>query len=189
MRFHAPPHAPPPALRQGSRAVVPAALPSLVVVDPRFDAYGPLAESARQGRLSLHFRGSGRDALRLAQKRDVDAWLVAAELDDMSGHDFVELLRRQRPVGHDNESKLLMVDSASPGGRQWSVKEREATASGADGLLSHPITFEDLEKLLGLPVEERSRFLAMASGMSRAFVTLPVGVGAAAIAMALLFAG
>jgi CheY-like chemotaxis protein len=164
-------------------------LPSVVVVDPRFDAYGPLSESARAGRLSLHFRGSGSDALRLARRREVDAWLVAAELDDMSGHDFVELLRRQRRVSRDGESKLLMVDSASPGGRQWTVAEREATASGADGLLSHPITFEDLEKLLGLPIEERSRFLASASGISRAFVTVPVGVGAAAIAMALLFAG
>ena len=69
--------------------------PSVVVVDPRFEAYGELVESARSGRIRLHMRSSGAEGLALASKRNVDAWLVAADLDDMSGLDFVELLRSQ----------------------------------------------------------------------------------------------
>lgn len=186
-RVPAPAHVP----RSGpSRSPDPQArIPSVVVVDPRFDAYQPLAASAREGRLTLHFRGGGTESLRLARRLHVDAWLIAGELDDMSGHDFVELLRAQLPAGPAGGPKLVMVDPAVPGGRQWQDAERESAASGADGLLSHPITFEDLERLLGLPVEERSRLLTMASGLSRAFVALPVGVGAAAVAMAVLFTG
>ncbi len=44
----------------------PAAVPSVIVVDPRFDAYGPLAAAAREGRINLHLRGSGAEAMRLA---------------------------------------------------------------------------------------------------------------------------
>lgn len=187
MARHAPPNGPPVAPKQLSRSLLEQSIPSVVVVDSRFDAYQPLAARAREGRLTLHFRSGGTDALKLARRLHVDAWLVASELDDMSGHDFVELLRAQRPGGLSVGSKLVMVDPAVPGGRHWQVAERESMASGADGLLSHPITFEDLERLLGLPVEERSRLLKLASGLSRALVALPVGVGAAAVAMAVLF--
>ena len=192
MRAHTPPTGPtstPEQLPRIGLARSVESVPSVVVVDPRFDAYQPLAASARQGRLSLHFRSGGADALRLARRLHVDAWLVASDLDDMSGHDFVELLRGQRPGGLAADTKLVMVDPSVPGGPQWRVAERESLSSGADGLLSHPITFEDLERLLGLPIEERSRFLRMASELSRALVAVPVGVGAAAVAMAVLFAG
>ena len=40
-----------------------------------------------------HIRSSGAEAIKLARRRRVDAWLIAADLDDMSGHDLVELLR------------------------------------------------------------------------------------------------
>ena len=189
MGLHTPSDGPRSASLRMPRTVFGESVPSVVVVDPRFDAYSPLAASARQGRLSLHFRSGGADALRLARRLHVDAWLVASDLDDMSGHDFVELLRGQRPGGLAADTKLVMVDPSVPGGPQWRVAERESLSSGADGLLSHPITFEDLERLLGLPVEERSRFLRMASELSRALVAVPVGVGAAAVAMAVLFAG
>ena len=83
------------ALTKDDAAVSAAALavPNVVVVDPHFEAYKPLAASARLGKLNLHFRSSGVDALKLARQRRVDAWLVALELDDMSGHDFLELLQ------------------------------------------------------------------------------------------------
>ena len=47
------------------------------------------------------------------------------------------------------------------------------------------ISYSDLERLIDLPVEERSKVFAD-TGATRAFVTLPVGVGAAVVAMAIL---
>ena len=158
-------------------------VPNVVVVDPRFDAYKQLADSARLGRINLHIRASGAEAIKIARRRKVDAWLIAADLDDMSGHDLVELLRSRAA-----EAKVAMVEADGPGGRHHAVAEQEAAAVGADAVLTQPISLRDLEELLGLPVEERSKVLA-ATGAARAFVTLPVGVGAAAISIAVLLLG
>ena len=81
------------------------AAPHVVVLDPRFDDYGDLVESARAGRLRLHMRTSGESGLEFAKKQPVDAWLVAAELDDMSGLDFVELLRSQLETSKSTDSE------------------------------------------------------------------------------------
>lgn len=158
-------------------------VPSVVVVDPRFDSYKQLADSARLGRINLHIRSSGAEAIKLARRRTVDAWLIAADLDDMSGHDLVELLRARA-----EDARLAIVESAETGSRLHAVTEQEAASVGADAVLTHPITLRDLEELLGLPAEERSKVLA-ASGIAKAFVTLPVGVGAAAISIAILLLG
>jgi CheY-like chemotaxis protein len=164
--------------------------PSVVVVDPQFDAYKPLADSARRGQLSLHLRSSGADAIKLARRLRVDAWLIAADLDDMSGHDLVELLQAQFAAEPSAaKPKLAMVQIADSGSRQLTLAGQEAVAAGADSVLTHPITFADLERLLGLPVEERSKFFPLAEVTSRAFVTLPVGVGAAVVAIAVLMMG
>ena len=159
-------------------------VPNVVVVDPRFDCYKPLAASARMGKLNVHFRSSGTEALKLARRFRVDAWLVAPELDDVSGHDFVELLRAR--VG---SSRLAMVETAQPGSAQWDNTQRAAVESGADATFSPPITFRDLEQLLGLPVEERSVVFKNTAPAARAFVTLPIGVSAAAVAIAVLMLG
>ena len=156
-------------------------LPSVVVVDPQFNAYATLAASARLGNLQLHLRSSGADAIRLSRRIDVDAWIVAAELDDMSGHDLVELLKSECsdiPVA-------MVVDAAR--GRRNAVDTTAATEAGADVTLSHPISLADLERLLGLPSEERAR--EFGSNGSKPFVTLPVGLGAAVIAIAVLMIG
>jgi CheY-like chemotaxis protein len=165
-------------------------VPNVVVVDPRFDAYKPLAASARIGKLDLHIRSSGREALKLARRMPVDAWLIAPELDDMAGHDLVPLLQAHFAEAGQTagQSKVAFVDPAFPGCRQWSLAELEARAAGADTVLSQPITFRDLEQLLGLPTEERAKFVGPA-GTTRGFVTLPVGVGAAVIAIAVLMMG
>jgi len=165
-------------------------VPHILVVDPRFDAYKSLAAAARIGKIDLHFRSAGRDALKLAKRMPVDAWLIGTELDDMSGEDFVALLKTQLAEVNRSasKSKVALVDLATPGSRQWSLAEHEALAAGADSVLSHPITFDDLERLLGLPAEERSKFI-VPGGMQRAFFALPVGVGAAAIAIAILMIG
>jgi hypothetical protein len=68
------------------------------------------------------------------------------------------------------------------------LSERDAIEAGADALIQHPITLRDLERLIGLPVEERSKVFAD-TGAARAFITLPVGVGAAVVAIAVLMLG
>ncbi|MEI7781062.1 MAG: hypothetical protein WCJ18_03950 [Planctomycetota bacterium] len=169
----------PDALKNDASPLV---VPNVVVVDPHFEAYGALAASARLGKLNLHFRASGAEGIKFSRRQRVDAWLVATELDDMSGHDFLDLL--QSRLG---ESKVAIVEAAGKPGRHRNIAEREAAESGADSLLSTPITFRDLELLLGL-VEENHPLLSAPRAL-RTFVTLPVGVGAAAVAIAVLMMG
>jgi CheY-like chemotaxis protein len=157
-------------------------VPSIVVVDPRFDIYGELVAAARAGTLDVHLRSSGAEALRLNRHLAVDAWLVAADLDDMSGHDLVELLKIEAA-----ESKVAMVID-SPDGRRGILAACEATEAGADGAVAKPISLADLQQVLGIPVGERARVLGGA-GSRKPFVTLPVGVGAAVIAIAVLMMG
>lgn len=159
-------------------------VPSVVVVDPRFDAYKPLAVSARLGKITLHFRSSGAEAVKLARRLKVDAWLIAPELDDMSGHDLVPLLQSQ--ITTQDRGKMALVEESVPGSRPWALAEDEALAAGAT-ILPHPITFAELEELLGLPSGERHDILPV-SGTALAFVTLPT-VGAAVVAIAMLMIG
>jgi len=159
-----------------------AALPGVVVVDPRFDAYTALAASARMGKIDLHMRSGGTAALKLVDRIHVDAWLIASELDDMSGEDFVGLLQARR-----GDSKIAMVDEATAGSRRFALAEQAGREAGVDMVLSTPITVADLEELLGLPIEERRlRFPATAG---RSWTALPVSVGAAMIAIAVLMIG
>jgi len=157
-------------------------IPSVVVVDPRFDAYKSLATSARMGRIDLHLRSSGSSALKLAGRIDVDAWLVAAELDDMSGEDFVGLLHARR-----GDAKVALMSEWAAGTRQQALAEQAAREAGADAVLSAPISVADLEKLLGLPLEERRKRIAAASG--RSWAAVPVSIGAAVVAVAVLMIG
>jgi CheY-like chemotaxis protein len=159
-----------------------ATLPGVVVVDPRFDAYTALAASARLGKIDLHMRSSGSGALKLADRIHVDAWLIATELDDMSGEDFVGLLQARR-----GDAKIAMVDEATVGSRSFNLAEQAGREAGVDMVLSTPITVADLEELLGLSIEERRlRFPATAG---RSWAALPVSVGAAMIAIAVLMIG
>jgi len=164
------------------------AIPEVVVVDPQFDAYKTLAASARLGRIGLHCRSSGADAIRLARRLRVDAWLIAPDLDDMSGDDLVRLLKDRHEGSEADPAKVAIVSAAGAAGRQKTLAEGDALAAGADALIQHPITLRDLERLLGLSVEERSRVFAN-TGAARAFITLPVGVGAAVVAIAVLMLG
>lgn len=143
--------------------------PNVVVVDPAFSAYRQLADDARDGRVGLHFRSTGRDALRLARSFHVDAWVVAAELDDMSGEDFVQLLET----------------------RHGDARVALASTSGDVGAAA-PISLEDLSDLLELPVEERrqDRRVKLLDGADmQNFVRLPISVGAVVVAFAVLVLG
>jgi hypothetical protein len=94
----------------------------------------------------------------------------------MSGHDFVELLGAVR-----GDAKVAMIGAGL-------AASRSAQEAGADMVVSQPITVADLEELLGLPVEERNRRLA-AKGFAGSWAALPVSVGAAVVALAVLMIG
>lgn len=163
-------------------------LPSVVVVDPAFDMYTRLAASARAGKLTIHFRSSGAAALKLAKRHRVDAWLVAADLDDMSGFDFVELLRSQYGDGEFHQGMTSPGCVAMVGDRTGDPTEWQALEAGADQTVTKPITFRDLERILGMPPEQRQGSLAR-DVAARTFLTLPVGVGAAVLAIAVIVLG
>ena len=150
-------------------------VPNVVVVDPQFDSYKDLAAAARQGKINLHFRSSGADAIKLARRTRVDVWLVATELDDVSGADFVTLLQ-----GRFGPTQLAIVESAASG---------STGATPAAAVLSPPITMADVEQLLGRSTAEPPVLPFVASTATRPFVTLPMGVSAAVAAVAVLILG
>jgi len=174
-----------------------ATIPNVVVVDSQFESYKSLAASARLGRINLHFRASGAAAFKHLKHQRVDVWLVASQLDDMSGDDFVELL--QATINRSGESSgSHKINLASPSVAmvvESTEKNREQTASLRESLeyrdgstIVKPITFRDLEGLLGMPTSQREAILAD-SLIQRMFVTLPISVGAAVVAIVILSLG
>lgn len=159
-------------------------VPHVVVVDPKFDAYKDLAAAARQGKINLHFRSSGADAIKLSRRTRVDVWLVAEDLDDVSGADFVTLL--QSRVG---TSRLAIVESATAGSEGSVASAHVAPQTAADAVLCPPITLGDVERLLGRSAGERVVMPTVTSTATRPFVTLPMGVSAAVAAVAVLMLG
>ena len=182
-------------------------VPNVVVVDPRFDAYKSLAASARLGKLNLHFRSSGADAIKLSRKQPVDAWLIATDLDDMSGHDLVELLRSfnrsfnaGQEVGQADEAQALVSQKDSQPVSQPACKiavvQPATTPSngvlelGAElSVLTPPITFQDLEALLGMKAGKQQSLLVAPrtdGKKTRSFFEVPVAVGAAIISVVVM---
>ena len=186
-------------------------VPNVVVVDPRFDAYKSLAASARLGKLNLHFRSSGADAIKLSRKQPVDAWLIATDLDDMSGHDLVELLRSfnrsfnaGQEVGQADEAQAQDSQPVSQKDTQpvsqpackIAVVQPATTPSngvlelGAElSVLTPPITFQDLETLLGMKAGKQQSLLVAPrtdGKKTRSFFEVPVAVGAAIISVVVM---
>ena len=178
-------------------------VPNVVVVDPRFDAYKSLAASARLGKLNLHFRSSGADAIKLSRKQPVDAWLIATDLDDMSGHDLVELLRSfnrsfnaSQEVGQADEAQAQDSQPVSQPACKIAVVQPATTPSngvlelGAElSVLTPPITFQDLEALLGMKAGKQQSLL-VAPGTdgkkARSFFEVSVAVGATIISLVVM---
>lgn len=178
-------------------------VPNVVVVDPRFDAYKSLAASARLGKLNLHFRSSGADAIKLSRKQPVDAWLIATDLDDMSGHDLVELLRSfnrsfnaGQEVGQADEAQAQDSQPVSQPACKIAVVQPATTPSngvlelGAElSVLTPPITFQDLETLLGMKAGKQQSLLVAPrtdGKKTRSFFEVPVAVGAAIISVVVM---
>ncbi len=178
-------------------------VPNVVVVDPRFDTYKSLAASARLGKLNLHFRSSGADAIKLSRKQPVDAWLIATDLDDMSGHDLVELLRSfnrsfnaGQEVGQADEAQAQDSQPVSQPACKIAVVQPATTPSngvlelGAElSVLTPPITFQDLEALLGMKAGKQQSLLVAPrtdGKKTRSFFEVPVAVGAAIISVVVM---
>ena len=64
----------------------------IVIVDGACDHYADFVQAAQAGEVRLHFCVDGTSAIRLSRRFRADAWLVAAELPDMSGFDLLEML-------------------------------------------------------------------------------------------------
>lgn len=90
-----------PALTADRLATTPGShrsrLPSVhevVIVDADCTRYGDTVAAAQVGTVGVHFCVDGRSAVRLARQFRADAWVVAADLPDMSGIDLIGLLSR-----------------------------------------------------------------------------------------------
>lgn len=163
-------------------------VPNVVVIDPCFDAYSELVQIARSGRIRLHMRSSGAEGLTLAKKSPVDAWLVAADLDDMSGIDFVELLRHQLEAGEvtntdGGEQRVAMVHEPQDKTLHW-----QAIKHGSDTTMVQPISMSDLESFLDMTPVEREMILPNRD-ITRSILTLPVSIGAAVVSLAVVMLG
>jgi len=114
--------------------------------------------------------------------------LVAADLDDMSGLDFVELLRNQLEAGKTTDTEggqqRVAIVSEVPGRPgHW-----EATEHGADHSMVKPISMADLESFLEMTPAEREMILP-GRDLARSILTLPVNMGAAVVALAVVMLG
>ncbi len=152
-------------------------VPDVVVVDPQFQAYGPLVAAARAGRLNLHLRATGAEALRLARRLNVDAWLISTELDDMTGNDLVALLNGRQ--GRSSQAIAFVTSSDSTSDRNLGV----ATT------LRHPISLDAVDEVLRSPSKDSVEVPMGCTDRPRAMLALPIGVGAAVLAIATFMLG
>ena len=158
-------------------------VPGVVVVDPRFDAYKSLASAAHHGLCTVHFRSSGAEALHLLSKHRADAVIVGADLDDMSGQDFVALLGSQRFAAQQaaNRPVVLMAESSDV---PLTAAEHGRLVDGGT-VLRHPVLWRDVENHVWARTI-RGRAGARAAFVMRAVNTLPVGASIAALAICML---
>ena len=145
----------------------------VAVVDPRFDEHVELAAQARAGLVELHYRTSGADALRLARGRHFDAWLVAGDLDDMTGADFAGLLGERVAAG-------MTATPVSAGAPVIVIGTGSADQPGIAGT----VTVEAIRRVMA-PETAPARNTSWLAKIG----TLPLGVTAAMMAITVLVAG
>jgi len=170
------------ALKKDFQAHTPTVL-SVVIVDPRFDAFRSLASAAQHGLCTVHFRSSGAEALHMLSKYRADAVIVGADLDDMSGQDFVGLLGSQRSAAQESANRpvVLMAESCDV---PLMAADHGQLADGGT-VLRHPVLWRDVEtRVLARTI--RGHAGARAAWVMRAAKTLPVGASIAALAISML---
>ena len=126
----------------------------IVIVDSSCDRYGDFVRAAQAGEVGLHFCVDGRSAVRLARRFRADAWLVAAELPDMSGFDLVDMLSPhvlQGGVDPLRSGSRISLEHVGEGLRSGIFvvsdnyrleDEQRALASGVAGFLVGPVTLD-----------------------------------------------
>lgn len=130
------------------------AVREVVIVDSSCDLYGDFVRAAQVGEISLHFCVDGRSAMRLARRFRADAWLVAADLPDMSGFDLLDMLSPHvlqgdvdpmrsgarislDRLGCDRHSAIFVVSDV-----YRMEDEQRALAAGVAGYLVRPVTLD-----------------------------------------------
>jgi DNA-binding NtrC family response regulator len=158
-------------------------VPSVVVVDPRFDAYTSLASAAQHGLCTVHFRGSGAAALHLLSKHRADAVIVGAELDDMSRQDFVDLLGSQRFATQQAASRPVVLTPEASTDPLMAAEHGQLVEGGA--VVRHPVLWRDVDNHIRRRTA-RGHAVPRAALVMRALNTLPVGASIAALAISVL---
>ena len=126
----------------------------IVIVDGTCDRYGDFVQAAQAGEVGVHFCVDGRSAVRLSRRFRADAWLVAAELPDMSGFDLLDMLSPhvlQGGVDPLLSGSRISLDQIDHGMRSGIFivsdayrleDEQRALTSGVAGYLVRPITLD-----------------------------------------------
>jgi PleD family two-component response regulator len=126
----------------------------IVIVDSSCDRYADFVRAAQDGEVGLHFCVDGRSAVRLARRFRADAWLVSADLPDMSGFDLLDMLSPhvlQGDVDPMLSGSRISLDRMGEGLRSGIfivsdtyrlADEQRALASGVAGYLVRPITLD-----------------------------------------------
>jgi CheY-like chemotaxis protein len=131
----------------------------IVIVDSTFDRYDDFVAAARAGQIGLHFCVSGQSAVRFARRYRADAWLLARDLDDMSGFDLLEMLSPhvlQSAVDPLRFGARVSLGDMSGGLAAPAIHsgvfivadtycledEQRALASGVSGFLVRPVTVD-----------------------------------------------
>lgn len=126
----------------------------IVIVDSSFEHYDDFVAAGQAGLIGLHLCVDGRSAVRLARRFRANAWLVATELDDMTGFDLLEMLSPhvlQSTVDPLRSGDRVSLDEgvtvSHPGvfmiTDKYSIdEEQRALASGVAGYLVRPITVD-----------------------------------------------
>jgi DNA-binding response OmpR family regulator len=70
-------------------------LDTLVVVDAKPDDYEPLVAALACDAVRVQLFATGEDALRAAETRHVEMWMINMRLPDMSGIGLLKLIRRR----------------------------------------------------------------------------------------------
>ena len=143
-----------PAAFDSSPSLHAAGIREIVIVDNSCDRYGDFVRAAQDGEVGLHFCVDGRSAVRLARRFRADAWLVSADLPDMSGFDLLDMLSPhvlQGDVDPMLSGARISLDRMGEGLRAGIfivsdsyrlVDEQRALASGVSGYLVRPVTLD-----------------------------------------------
>ena len=140
------PNGPAPGLRDK--------VPEIVIVAPSCDPFADFMRAAQAGEIGLHFCVNGHSALRLSRRFPAAAWIVAADLPDMSGVDLVEMLAAhslQRIIDPPSAGTRSFLDQVSESlhaavfivseGYRLADEQR-ALAAGVAGFFVHPVTLD-----------------------------------------------